>query len=168
MNKISTCTEVERKQRKSWQGLKWLSDCTMSIWGAQNTKWTSPFESLHSYTPKPYKVWPHLNLQNSVANTKEFRGMRVNVHHLHFGKSSDGKTNITTLILGENYPTVIYGIAIFEFWEALAKIKRNGGPSWKFTITPNLEGSKCKMNITMMISGSSYPKIIYGMPQIEI
>ena len=31
MNKIPTCPEVERKQRKRRQGLKWLSDCTMSI-----------------------------------------------------------------------------------------------------------------------------------------
>ena len=31
MNNISTCTEVERMQRKERQGLIWLSDHTMSI-----------------------------------------------------------------------------------------------------------------------------------------
>ena len=29
---------------------------------------------------------------------------------------------------------------------------------------PNLEGSNAKINITMLFSSSSYPKIIYGMP----
>ena len=31
MNKIPTCTEVERKQRKRRQGLKWLGGHTMYI-----------------------------------------------------------------------------------------------------------------------------------------
>ena len=34
---------------------------------------------------------------------------------------------ITTLILGKNYPKVIYGIAIFEFCKALAKSKEMKG-----------------------------------------
>ena len=51
--------------------------------------------------------------------------------------------------------------ATFEFWEALCKNKRNEGPICKFTTTPNLEGAKCKMDITIVISGPNYPKFIY-------
>ena len=94
-----------------------------------------------------------MNLQNTVANTKEFRGLGAKMHHLHFGKGSNAKTNITTLILGKNYPKVLYGIAIFEFGIALGNFKRNEGPICKITTIQKLEGAKFKIDITIVISG---------------
>ena len=44
----------------------------------------------------------------------------------------------------ENYPKVIYGIAIFEFVIALGNFKRNEGSNWKITTTPKLEGGNAK------------------------
>ena len=72
------------------------------------------------------------------------------------------------LILGKNYPKVIYDTAIYEFGKHLAKKQIKEGPISIFAITPIFEGAKYKITITMMISGSSYPKNIYGMPQLEI
>ena len=51
--------------------------------------------------------------------------------------------------------------AIFEFWKAPCNLKRNEGLLCKITTTPNLEGAKCKMDITTVISGPSYLKFIY-------
>ena len=105
---------------------------------------------------------------NSVANTDEFRGLSAKLHHLHFEKGSNGKTSLTMLTLGKKIPQTHIWYAIFQFGIALGKNKRNEGSICIITTTAKVEGATCKMIITIVISGSSYPKTIYGMPQIEI
>ena len=105
----STCMKLIGCKEKR-QGWTWLSGHTLSTWVAKNTNWTSPCESLHFSTPKPYKVWLHLNLQGTFANTNDLRGLSAKMHYFHFGKRSNGKSNITMLILGKNYPKLIYGM----------------------------------------------------------
>ena len=70
--------------------------------------------------------------------------------------------------LGINYPKVIYGMAIFEFGKHFDKTKEKEGLNCIFATIIIFEGAKCKITITMMISGSSYPKNIYGMLQKEL
>ena len=90
------------------------------------------------------------------------------MHYLHFNKGSNGQTIITMQFLGRNYPKVIYGMGIFEFGKHLTKTKKKEGLNCIFATITKFEGAKCKITITMMISGSSYPKNIYGMPLDEL
>ena len=87
---------------------------------------------------------------------------------MHFEKGSNRQTIITMQFLGRNYPKVIYGMAIFEFGMHLTKTKKKEGLNCIFATITKFEGAKCKITITMMISGSSYPKNIYGMPLDEL
>ena len=70
------------------------------------------YEKFVFSAPNPNRC--HLNLQNTVANSNELRGLSATLHCLHFEKGSNGKTIITMQILGRNYPKIIYGMAIFE------------------------------------------------------
>ena len=83
---------------------------------------------------------------------------------MHFEIGSNGQTIITMQLLGRNYPKNIYGMAIFEFGQNLIKTKEKEGLNCKITTPQLLEGAKCKIDLTMLISGSNYPKNIYGMP----
>ena len=101
---------------------------------------------------------------NIVANSDDLQGLSAGLYWLHFKKGSNGQTIITMQFPGRNYPKNIYGMAIFEFGQNLIKTKEKEGLNCKFTTPQLLEGAKCKINHTMLISGSSYPKNIYGMP----
>ena len=83
-----------------------------------------------------------MNLQKPDANTKEFRGLSAKVHNLHFGNSPNSKTNVTMLILGENYPKTIYGMPHFEFAKKIANSKEHGGFIAKLPTLQNLEAQK--------------------------
>ena len=69
---------------------------------------------------------PLLNLQTQFAKVQINRGLSAKVHHFIFGKFPNGKTIITMLILGENYPKTIYGMPHFEFAKQIANSKEMG------------------------------------------
>ena len=152
------------KQRHEKAGRHGLMFHTLSSWVAQHITWTSPLQTLQFSTQKPYRAWCHLNLQNTIANSNELRGLSAKLHYLHFEKGSNGQTIITMQFLGRNYPKVIYGMAIFEFGSIWQKQGKEQGLICKIATLQKSEGQKCKKDLTMMISSSSYPKNIYGMP----
>ena len=114
-------------------------------------------------TPIPYRIWQHLNLQTQLQIQMNFRGLSAKLHWMHFGKGSNGQTIITMQFLGRSYPKNIYGKAIFEFGKHLTKQRFLRGFICKITILQFIERAKYKIDLTMIISGSSYPKNIYGM-----
>ena len=109
-------------------------------------------------------IWPHLDLQTQLQIQMHFRGLSANLHYMHFEKGSNGQTTITMQFLGRNYPKFIYGMANFEFGQTWQKSKKEQGLICKMAILQILEGPNAKMDLTMLVSSSSYPKTIYGMP----
>src|ERR1044072_3560983 len=71
-------------------------------------------------------------------------------------------------LLGKNYPKFIYGTANVEFWAKLDQNKERKGVKLQSYHTSIVRGGKCKINLTMLISSSSYPKNIYNMPLDEV
>src|SRR4051812_43205460 len=71
-------------------------------------------------------------------------------------------------LLVKNYPSFIYDMGNFEFGEKLGQNQRKQGVYCKITTPQFLEGAKCKNNLTMLFSSSSYPKNIYNMPLFEV
>ena len=121
----STCTEVERMQRKEARlnMVKWLH---MSTWVTQNTRWTSPFESLHFSTPKPYKTWHHLNFQSSVANSNEFRGLSARCTTCIFGKGQMAKPMSPCWSLGKTTQNSYMGCHIWILGSSCKNQKKRG------------------------------------------
>ena len=112
-------------------------------------------------------IWSHLDLQTQLQIQMNFRGLSAKLHCMHFEKGSNGKSTITMQFLGRNYPKIIYGMAIFEFGKTLTKTKEMEGLIAKWPHSNYLEGQNAKRDLTIMISGSSYPKNIYGMAIFE-
>src|ERR1041385_3163028 len=80
MNKISTCTEVERKQGQERQGLIWLSDHTMSI---ELHKTSDGHHHLNPciFYPKTIYGMSHFEFAKHFANTKEVGAYLQNYHY---------------------------------------------------------------------------------------
>ena len=82
----------------------------------------------------------------------------------HLENGSDEQIIITMLNLGQNYPKFIYGMAHFEFGLNLQNRNLNRGFNCKLAKPHLNKGPIAKMVITTELSGSNYPKIIYGVP----
>ena len=53
---------------------------------------------------------PVLFYKAQFAKIQKKQGAECKMHHHQFGTMPNGKTNITMLLLGENYPKIIYGM----------------------------------------------------------
>ena len=86
------------------------------------------------------------------------------MHYMHLKKGSNDQVIITMQFLGKNYPKSIYGVGNFKNDQVDKKSEDLQGANCKMTKLQFIEGPNAKMHLTMMISSSSYPKFIYGMP----
>ena len=66
--------------------------------------------------------------------------------------------------LGKNYPKSICGMGNLNFGQTWQNQRIYRGQIAKLAKLQFIEGPNAKMHPTMMISSSSYPKFIYGMP----
>src|SRR4051812_22040752 len=82
---------------------------------------------------------------NTVAIQLEFKGLCAKIHYMLFEKGSNGSTIITMQLLGKNYPSFIYGMAIFEFGQNLTKFKEISGADLQNDHAPKFRGAKCKI-----------------------
>src|ERR1043165_4150619 len=129
---------------------------------------TSPLDSLQENTPKAYITCPTLMFARKVANSSEVRGLSAKLHCKHLENGSDEQIIITMQNLGRNYPKFIYGMAHFEFGLRIEKKKKiNRGFNANLTKPHLNKGPIAKMVITIELSGSNYPKTIYGVPCFE-
>src|ERR1041385_4345107 len=75
---------------------------------AQHHNKTSLLNSLQKSTPKTYKTCLHLNLQKQLQIQLKFRGLSAKLHLMNFRKGSVDENIITTQLLVQNYPKIIY------------------------------------------------------------
>ena len=136
----------------------------LSQWVAQNIIRTSPLQSLQNSTPKPYRVWYHLNLQTQLQIQMSFRGLSAKLHYMHFEIGSNVQTTITMQLLGRNYTKIIYGMAIFEFGTHLTKTKEMEGLFAKLPYSNYLEGQSAKSPSPWWSVSQDTPKTYMGCP----
>src|SRR4051812_2157878 len=91
----------------------------------------------------------------------------VQVPHLVRMGCTKPNVDITTAILGKNYPETIYGTSNLNLEQSSRKTGMNRGLVANLTILHLIKGSNANMHITIEFSGSNYPKIIYGPPCFE-
>ena len=143
-------------------------DHTLPTWVAQNIMRPSPLKSLEETAPKPYIICPHLNLQGQLQIQLEFRGWVQKLHCMHLEK----KVQMIKALSPCNSLWKTTQVS-YMAWPilSLGKNDKNQGKEkgliCKMATLQFIKGPNAKMDLTMLVSSSSYPKIRYGMPLIE-
>jgi len=109
-----------------------------------------------------------LEFANTVANSTEVQGAECKFAPQAFLKRLKWLNHYHHATPWEKLPQRHIWHGHFEFGQNLIKTKKRKGVKLQNYHTSIVRGAKCKINLTMLISSSRYPKNIYNMPLVEV
>ena len=120
-----------------------------------------------NYPKTIYNMAP-FEFANTVANSTGVQGAECKkLHYMHLEKAQMIKSSSPCNSLWKTTQETYMAWPFWKLGKTWSKQKKGRGLTCKITIPQFLEGEKCKINLTIMISSSSYPKNIYNMPLVE-